>query len=107
MGGAIVRGAIDSGVLKAELVAIAEPDEQKRRELTAAGISTFKDTPSALKSATTNCHVLIAVKPQMFPIIASSVAEAAEAGAGILSIMAGVPTWMIGGAYALASSVAA
>ncbi|MHC4947069.1 MAG: pyrroline-5-carboxylate reductase [Planctomycetota bacterium] len=85
MGGSVARGAIDGGVLTAEEIVVAEPDETRRRALGGLGCQVTSEATGALEGE----QVLLAVKPQVFPEVARAVAPLPHPSV-VVSIMAGL-----------------
>ena len=103
MAGAIIRGGLEGGRLKAERVVVAEPDAGKRAAFAAWGVGVCASAAEAmarlgeLEAGSGRGQVLIAVKPQVFAEVAGAIgaAEGAARGEGrrvVVSIMAGVTT---------------
>jgi len=83
MGGAVLQGAIGSGLLSAAEIAIFHPNARRAAELSDRfGVAPVDD--SGLRHAE---HILIAVKPQSFTRVAPLIAQP---GASFISLMAGV-----------------
>ncbi len=86
MARAIIRGAIEGQVLLPSHIFVADPSEEARALFAELGCSVFEDASEL--SETTHC--LLAVKPQIFPLVADAV------NANIVySIMAGIPISLI------------
>jgi pyrroline-5-carboxylate reductase len=84
MGGAVLTGALEAGVLAADEVGIYHPDPGRRTELSEHyGVAPLDD--DAVHHAE---RLLIAVKPQSFDTVAPLIAHR---NACFLSLMAGVP----------------
>jgi pyrroline-5-carboxylate reductase len=81
MARAIIEGAITGGVLPADTIVVADPEQSSRDFFAALGCQT---TPSASLLPETR-HVLLSVKPQIFDAVASDVTADI-----VYSIMAGV-----------------
>lgn len=100
MAGAIIRGALKTGVLASHATIVAEPVESRRRELSMLGVITAPDATAALHAISQvelgtrtgpAGAIVLAVKPQMLAdVIASTPAFAAFAPRLVVSIMAGV-----------------
>ncbi len=86
---AIVRGAIDKQVLKAESVIVADPSADRQSEFEKLGIAATNDNEAAVRDAD---HVLLAVKPQTLPEIAGVLGKLDAERQVVISIMAGVST---------------
>ena len=83
MGGAVLQGAIGSGLLTADEIAIFHPNLRRAAELSDRfGVGAADD--GGLRNAE---HILIAVKPQSFTRVAPLVAQP---GGSFISLMAGV-----------------
>lgn len=90
MGQAIVRGAIDAGVLGPHDVLVAEIDPARRKVLAELGCATTDDPAGVL-----GCEqLMLAVKPQSFGEVARTIAPIAE-GKVVISIMAGLSSTSI------------
>lgn len=85
MGLAIVRGAIDAGVLGPEQLLVCEIDPARREQAAALGCSTSADPTPAAEAD----QILLAVKPQGFPVVAEALAPLARPTV-VISIMAGL-----------------
>lgn len=84
MGSAIVRGAVEHGVLQASEILIVEIDPDRRESLAQLGCTVTDDAGRA-----TDCEqMLLAVKPQSFPQLARAL-PALENSKVVISIMAG------------------
>ncbi|MCI0674233.1 MAG: pyrroline-5-carboxylate reductase [Phycisphaerales bacterium] len=90
MGSAILGGCIQSRVLAAHQIIVAEIDAQKRRELAKLGCAT---TESAVAACAAD-QIILAVKPQAFPPIAREIGWAVNAKL-VISIMAGLSSTTI------------
>ncbi len=85
MATAILQGVINRGVLKAEEILVAEPQEEKQKFFANLGVNVTYD--NALLAE--NCeYVLFAVKPQTFSEVAKQIRGITVSRA--ISIMAGV-----------------
>ena len=96
MAKAIVDGAIAGGILQCGDIAVADPDEQCRAYFDDLGCTTAP-LASGLPTAP---FTLLAVKPQVFDVVAPSVASEV-----VYSIMAGVTTRRISDAIPNARTV--
>lgn len=85
MGSAIVRGAIDAGVLDADRIVVAEPDATKRAMFEELGCAVTDEARAASRAE----QVVLAVKPQVFPVVAKALAPLRESTI-VISIMAGL-----------------
>jgi pyrroline-5-carboxylate reductase len=101
MARAIVRGGLDAGVLRAESVAIAEPDAAKRTGLADLTGNLFASGAEVVRWAAERdgergeARVLLAVKPQMLGAVAAEIRPVLDAAATrrvVVSILAGTPT---------------
>ena len=82
MARAIIHGAIDGQVLLPSQIVVADPSDEARSSFAELGCDVCAEA-SELPECT---HCLLAVKPQIFPLISGSV------NAGVVySIMAGIP----------------
>jgi pyrroline-5-carboxylate reductase len=86
MGHAIVRGAIEGGVLPPGEIIVAELDAARRRALNDLGCTT---TTVAAAAATGAEQLMLAVKPQVFGEIAASIVPLPRSMV-VISIMAGL-----------------
>ncbi len=86
MARSIISGAISGGILKADEIAVADPDPICQDHFRNMGIESVSDAADLPESS----QVLLAVKPQIFKLVAKEVA--AEI---VISIMAGVSTQKI------------
>lgn len=87
MGGSIARGLVDSGLLPAARVLVADSDGEKRAALAKTGMRVLADAPSL--AAEEPDVVILAVKPQVLGDVMGQVA-ARLAGRCVISIAAGV-----------------
>jgi pyrroline-5-carboxylate reductase len=93
MGRAIATGVLAAGLLAREDVCVVEPDMMKHSGLTscAASIETSVAALQHWLAGRQDACVVLAVKPQVFPALASELRHAAPVGDRlVLSIMAGV-----------------
>jgi len=81
MAKAIVEGAISGGVLHAESIVVADPEESSRDYFDALGCHTISSSSSLPETP----HVLLSVKPQVFAVVADDIKSDI-----VYSIMAGV-----------------
>ena len=84
MGRAIVEGAVRAGILPADAIIVAEPDEQRRAALEARGCSVEPRIDEVAEADA----ILLAVKPQVFPTLAPDIAL--QRPAVVISVMAGL-----------------
>ncbi|MBI68947.1 MAG: pyrroline-5-carboxylate reductase [Phycisphaerae bacterium] len=81
MASAIIRGAIDGQILLPSQIFVADPSEDARAAFAEFGCTVFADA----KDLPETTHCLLAVKPQIFPLVSGAVnAEV------VYSIMAGI-----------------
>jgi pyrroline-5-carboxylate reductase len=85
MGHAIVRGAIEGGILAADEVIVAETDASRRQALKDLGCATAPSTAAATAAE----QLMLAVKPQSFGEVAASIVPLPRSMV-IISIMAGL-----------------
>ena len=85
MGTAILRGALEAGVLRPADLLVAEVDPDRRSVLAEFGCAVTADAADAAGSS----NLLLAVKPQTFPEIAATLAPLRD-DAVVISIMAGL-----------------
>ena len=82
MAEAIVRAAIDASVVPAEQIIASDPSEERRAVFADLGVEAVDDTRAVIGRSQ---QVLLAVKPQTLPVIASDLAaveRANERGVG-------------------------
>ncbi|MBI1335344.1 MAG: pyrroline-5-carboxylate reductase [Phycisphaera sp.] len=87
MAEAIVRSAIDRGVLSAAQIVASDPSEVRRAVFDALGVKTVSDNAQVIG---TSAQVLIAVKPQVMKQAAADLAKGLTDSQVVISIMAGV-----------------
>ena len=102
MGEAFLRGVMRAGVAKASDVAIAEKLPARQAALSEHGVRVTDDVESACIGADI---VLLAVKPQDVPDVATSLQGVVPRGAVLVSIAAGVPLEQVQRHSAHAASV--
>ena len=90
MGQAIVRGAVEAGVLAPEAVLVAEIDPRRREGLADLGCASTGDAAAVVAAD----EIMLATKPQSFPEVARAIAPLAETRV-VLSIMAGLSSGAI------------
>ncbi len=90
MGLAILRGGLRAGLLAADSVFAFDPDDDRQRELGDLGV-TVVDQPGELWRAE---QLLLAVKPQVFPVAAEQLGPPPEPRI-VISIMAGLSSGTI------------
>jgi pyrroline-5-carboxylate reductase len=87
MGQAIARGAITAHVIRPDELVVAELDAGKRAEVLKLGCTATHDA----RHATASEQVLLAVKPQSFPEVASAIGPLGKPTV-VITIMAGLRT---------------
>ncbi len=88
MGGTVVSALASSGVIPAASIVVSEIDAPRRDAVaSASGATAGKGLPGDLAGARA---VVLAVKPQVFPAVASAMRPALEPDQLVISIMAGV-----------------
>ncbi|MDD4240824.1 MAG: pyrroline-5-carboxylate reductase [Smithellaceae bacterium] len=93
MGGIIVRGMIERGIVAAKHITVADIDKTRLEELRSSlGIRTTTDNQKAAQGADI---VLLAVKPQNFPEALKPLRPAVTKKKVFISIAAGVKTELI------------
>lgn len=92
MAQAIVKGALAGGVLDAKDIIASDPSEENRGVFSQWGCAVVEDNQAVATQAE---QVLLAVKPQVFPVVAPELAGGAE-GQVLISIMAGLSSEKIG-----------
>ncbi len=98
MGEALARGIIASGQLTAGDITLADLNgEQLRKLATELGVATTTDNTIAVKSADV---VILAVKPNLVPLICTELSPILPNGIAVLSIAAGVKLQAIATALA-------
>jgi pyrroline-5-carboxylate reductase len=110
MASAILDGAADAGVVSPDRVIVAEPDPVRRGAfaLGAASASEALDALTELEAVRGEGAVLLAVKPQVFAVVAAEVRDrfaAPHPGRLVVSILAGVTTGSIQAALGPAARV--
>jgi pyrroline-5-carboxylate reductase len=91
MAQAIVRGALDRRVLSPDRLIVAEPDEATRSLWKQWRADAHPDVASALDVIPHDAQLMLAVKPQVFDVVAPDL-HARIDGRVVMSIMAGVGT---------------
>ncbi len=86
MAKAIIKGAIEEGVVKGNQIAVADPEKSSQEYFSGFGCLTFERAALLPESD----YLLLAVKPQMFDEVATDVKSVV-----VYSIMAGVTTKQI------------
>jgi pyrroline-5-carboxylate reductase len=96
MGSALVDAAVRGRSSGADIVRVAEPDQAKRERLHkehAGSVAVYVTASEAVSAGGTSARVVLAVKPQLFAIVASEMAGARVLRDQlVISIMAGVRT---------------
>ncbi|MEM8782019.1 MAG: pyrroline-5-carboxylate reductase [Planctomycetota bacterium] len=87
MAEAIARGAIESGALRPEQMAAADPSPERRALFEGLGLSTFDDAAALVPRC---AQVMLAVKPQVSASLAEAMQEVDRDRQVVISIMAGV-----------------
>ena len=89
MATAVIGGLIQNGVLNPERITASDKSEQARQRMSDQyGIQTMEDNVQCVRCAKEGDIVLLAVKPNIFPVIAPEIRDEL-AGKTVLSIMAG------------------
>ncbi|MCH7602451.1 MAG: pyrroline-5-carboxylate reductase [Planctomycetes bacterium] len=83
--GAVGPGAVGPGVIPADRIIVVDIDEAKRAEAEALGCK-VSDNPADASDAE---QIMLAVKPQVFPVVAERLAPLVESKI-VISIMAGL-----------------
>jgi len=95
MGAAILRGAVRGGLLRPEEILVVEPDAGKRAAMAALGCAVAAAPSAGVASPGDAAEraspgvILLAVKPQMFPMLAEAIGVLPSPTIAI-SIMAGL-----------------
>ena len=84
MGGAVLRAALDTGVLSPGSVGLVDPDPSRTRAFEDLGCR-----PMSLAEAANAPRILLAVKPQLFPEVATSL-HSTHGRRLAISVMAGL-----------------
>jgi pyrroline-5-carboxylate reductase len=84
MGGAVLRAALDTGVLPPESVGLVDPDASRLRSFEDLGCQ-----PLSLANAAASPRLLLAVKPQLFPEVAAGL-HSMHGRRLAISVMAGL-----------------
>lgn len=85
MGQAILRGAIKAEVIEAGQILVIEPDALRRSEIESLGCAVSEDASESINAQ----QIMLAVKPQVFDSVASTIAPLPEPKI-VISIMAGL-----------------
>lgn len=86
MASAIVHGAIDAGIYDADAIVVADPDETKRRGFRCAAAT----ADEALDALAPDGAIMLAIKPQVLPMVAKELAGRDGPSRCVVSILAGV-----------------
>ncbi len=89
MAEAIVRSALDEGVLSPDGIAVADPSDTRRAMFESLGVAFFNDNASVIQRST---QVMLAVKPQVFPLVVPDLQAGLTGEHVLMSIMAGLRT---------------
>jgi len=90
MGSALVGGLLRAGTFRAHQIVVAEPDEDRARELAAShGVSVVAGAADAVGGADT---VLLAVKPQVAAAVCGQMRSSLGDSVLVVSIVAGLGT---------------
>lgn len=92
MGEALVRGFIRSGMAP-DKITVFDSDEDKMTEV--AGKHTVNEAESASAAAAMADIIILAVKPDIVPLLAGEISKNMDADKIVVSIAAGVPTAVI------------
>lgn len=93
MAGALIRGLISTGTVPAERIIAADPDRTRLDALQSElGVRTAEDNAEALSGADV---VVLATKPQVFPIVLPALGASLGTDALIVSIAAGISSKII------------
>jgi pyrroline-5-carboxylate reductase len=87
MGGALLRGLVESGWISREQVVYFDPDPRRQKELQTLGIAPAPDNAGVLKAQV----IILAVKPQMLREVLEEIQDRAGPRHLFISIAAGVP----------------
>ena len=93
MAGALIRGLIGNGTVAADQIIASDPEEERLTALQSElAIRTSSDNAEAVRDATV---VVLATKPQVFPLVLPGLAGALRPDALVVSIAAGISTGII------------
>ncbi|MDR1860258.1 MAG: pyrroline-5-carboxylate reductase [Bacteroidales bacterium] len=87
MGGAIVRGILQSGWRSAAALAVSDPSESVRATFLQLGVTALSDNVAAVRTADT---VIVAVKPWLLEAVMREISPALRKEQIFISIVAGV-----------------
>ena len=93
MGGAVLTGAVTQKVLNPREVLLVDPSAERRYEFAALGCAVTDDVAEAAACE----QILLAVKPQVFPVVAASLGHLPRPTV-VVSIMAGLASATIAAA---------
>jgi len=85
MGGAVLHGAVEAGILSPSEIVVADPNDDRRREASNLGCIVSSEAKDAFEAQ----QVVLAVKPQVFPTVAKGVGGLAR-DTIVISVMAGL-----------------
>lgn len=91
MARAIIEGSIGARATRPDNWLVAEPDAARRDRFRSAGIRTAESAGAMLDALPAGSQLLLAVKPQVLPDVASEIADRRFEGVAI-SILAGTPS---------------
>ncbi len=98
MGGAIVRGCLDAGVVSADGWLVAEADGSKRAVFEGLGVRCVASAGALMNGIDDGDAVVLAVKPQQLDAVAQEVRGRGFAGL-VLTILAGTPSGAVREAF--------
>lgn len=98
MAGALIRGLIGTATVAAERITASDPDADQLSALQSElGIRTSSENAEAVRDATV---VVLATKPQVFPLVLPGLSVAVRSDVLVVSIAAGISTGIIERAFA-------
>ncbi|MBI1369343.1 MAG: pyrroline-5-carboxylate reductase [Planctomycetes bacterium] len=89
MAEAIVRAAVDRGVLDSKKVIVSDPAGQRRKVFDAMGVLAVESNQQVILDA---AQIMLAIKPQMLPTVAADLQSLDAERQIVMSIMAGITT---------------
>nr|WP_317412938.1 pyrroline-5-carboxylate reductase [uncultured Solibaculum sp.] len=89
MAGAILNGALQSGIFKGEQICIFDVLEEKCRPFAKKGVVVCSDSKKLVKQCD---MVVLAVKPQVYPAVLEEIKECVTGQHVLISIAAGIST---------------
>ncbi len=93
MAGALIRGLLGTGSVRANDIVAADPDADRLSDLRdQLGVRVTADNSEACRGATV---IVLATKPQVFPQVLPGLADAVSGDALVISIAAGIATEVI------------